>query len=593
MNIEANTKEYLAGVQVRADELLTAIDKRAGNSLWTAYTIMSLGGDKNSITAAAKKTLSKSTVGPFEVFPTMMLVSRWKEELPGDVLALAKQCMTRTVQDRGNTENHWLMYYTANLLAAEYWTDVDTWWNGLPREAMLAEAMRWILGMIERTAVYGHHEYDSPLYHIYHMLPMMVITDHTSDEYLRHQAEQTLNLFVAEMALEYFHGSWAGGHSREGYRQNTWNRTGVIQMLQYLYFGGESFNPDYHVQPVATYALTSPYRPPAILASIALDKDTPCVVKKTKAPRNIYRHVTHEADRIRKYTYLSESFALGSTQLGLPGPPAGPIDMVSWDLTWQGPKHGAKIVCNHPYRDPRRFSAFLAGPPQVVGRGVASDKPYLQFPDRLFGASPYERIMQHEGAIIVLYRIPGDDEAPYVNLYLPKTINWIEKDGWLFADLESFYVALMPIGLYTWQAIRESNNSGTMVTEGDLIDGWLLRIEDIHAGLVLEAVEAKGTGTFQSFTENRINRKVDLNGWPDDQRVAVENYRGEWLEMHYNGPHMVNGEPINYSYPLFEAPGVEAELGTGKIVFRRGDDVLELDFGIDPENPLIPMRSVG
>ena len=77
---------------------------------------------------------------------------------------------------------------------------------------MRDEASRWIGGMIERTAVNGHHEYDSTGYHTEHVSPYIALADHAADPHLRHQAKQVLSLLVADMALEYFHGAWAGGH---------------------------------------------------------------------------------------------------------------------------------------------------------------------------------------------------------------------------------------------------------------------------------------------------------------------------------------------------------------------------------------------
>ncbi len=69
---------------------------------------------------------------------------------------------------------------------------------------------------------------------------------------------------------------------------------------------------------------------------------------------------------------------------------------------------------------------------------------------------------------------------------------------------------------------------------------------------------------------------------------------GNCMEMVYDGPHRVNDEAIDYdSYPLYEAPGVDAPAGTGRMTFRRGDHELRLNFGIDPDKPLMPIRVIG
>ena len=582
-------EEYRIQVDARARQMLDAIAPEA-NSLWSAHALMGQKESGEQVAKLMETQLGKPIIGPFDrvasgtfaLLGAMFLVCRWKEELPEEAIERVRQLMTRGILHRGNTENHWLMNYTGNLLAAEFWEEEEIWWNGQSREAAYAEAKRWILGMIERTAINGHHEYDSPQYHLCHVLSMIALADHARDEQVQQQAEQVLSLMIADMALEYFKGAWAGGHSREGYRQNTWTRTGDIKGLHFLYFGGEEFDPDLHLSGMIGPALTARYRPPALFAEMAWDRRTPHVVKKTRAPRTIYRHVERESQPVRKYTYMSSSFALGSTQVGLPGAQAGPIDLVSWDLTWDGPDHQAKIVCNHPYRSPGRFSAFLSELPQVIGRNVPTDKPYLQFFDRLFGASPYEQLMQHEGTLIALYRIPKEDETPYVNLYLPKGIAWEEREGWILGDAGEFYTALSPIGRYSWTSIREEN----------LIDGWLVRIEERQAGLVLEAAEAKDAGGFDAFCKTRTNQPVDLNGWPE--RVAVQATGGQRLEMIYDGVHRVDGKAIDYdAYPLYGAPGVEAESGSGKMAFRRGADEVQLDFKVEPGKALLPMRVIG
>ena len=589
---------YDKDVDARAQDVLQAMAEKGANSTWAAHALFATGADTSDIHEIVQKSLGDFTLGltgagPFQILPAMLLLCRWESELPDETVELIRRFFTEGILERGNTENHWMMFYAGNLLAAERFADEKVFWNGQSPEAVKAEATRWILGTIERTARIGHHEYDSPGYHAEHFTPLVGLFEHAQDAHLKTQVEKVLTLLVADMALEYYKGSWAGSHSREGYRQNTWTHVGPIQTTQYLYFGGEAFDDTRHLQGFSIPVAAASYRPPALFADMALDRSQPHVVKKSKAPRTIFRHVDRETEPVRKYTYMSSSFALGSAQIGLTAP-AGPIDLVSWDLTWHGERHQAKIGCNHPYIDGGRFSAFLNPLPQDAKRAIGSDKPYLQRPDRLFGASPFEQIMQHNGTAIVLYQIPEDDENPFVNIYLPTSVNWVAQDGWLFGNLDDFYVALRPIGDYAWERIRESRNDSIMVSEGGLIDNWLLRIFDVNAGLVLEAVEAHDAGDFDAFCDRRSERDVDLSGWPANNRVCVETFLGDMLEMIYNGAHTVNGDVIDYSqWPLFGAPGAQGDVNTGKVVFRHGEDEVQVDFEIDPDKPLMPMRVIG
>lgn len=522
-------------------------------------------------------------MGCFDTFGAMFLLCRWQDDMTEPARQHIKKVMTGNIHGRGNTENHWLMHYTAQLLAAERFVDVDVWWNGLPREVFLAEAKRWILGTIDRTARIGHHEYDSTDYHGWHVLPMIALADHAQDETIRHQAGSMATLLIADMALEYFKGGWAGGHAREGYRENTWTAVGCAAALLYLYFGGPTFGPMQAQQQMAP-ALTSFYQPPAILAAIANDRSKPRVVKKTKAPRNIYRHVHADAKPVYKTTYTSRSFALGTTQTGLPGAPAGPIDLVSWDLTWEGPKHEAKIVSCHPYVDPGRFSAFLSELPQDIGRTVPAAKPYLQFPDRLYGASPYERMMQHESSAIILYRIPADDQHPYVNVYLPRSTTWRQQDDLLFGDAGAFFVTLRLIGEARWDSVHDA----------DFINGWILRLRGDNVGLVIEASEKEGHDDIDAFVSACSEGSVDLSEWATGNKVGYTTRTGDRLEMTYDGEHMINGEPIDYTrWKLYEAPEATAEMASGIIQFNHAGESLTLDFEVDPAREMIPMRVIG
>ena len=599
--------QYEQEVDTRAQEILSAAARSEQDSMWSIHAKLATHEDPaqlgDQVMASVERTINEIIPGgegarfggPFHVLPAMLLLCRWESVMPAAAIERIREFFVNGVLVRGNTENHWLMFYAGNLLAAERWEDESLFWDGRPPEVMRREATRWILGTIDRTARIGHHEYDSPGYHVEHMAPLIGLYEHTRDKHLREQLERVLTLMVADMALEYFKGSWAGSHSREGYRENTWTRVGPIQTLQYLFLGGEDFNEDYHVHHYAVSATASAYRPPAMFADIAWDRSEPHVVRKTKAPRNIIRHAPDQAGPIYKTTYMSRSFALGSAQINLPGSSAGPIDLVSWDLTWSAPKHQGKIGCNHPFQGPERFSAFLGPHPQNARRDIGGGKPYLQSLDRLFGASPFERMLQHEGAIVLLYQIPEQDEAPFVNLFLPNDTDWLERDGWLFGDQGDFHVGVRPIGPWHWERIRVARNDSIMVSHGDMIDGWLLRIRDLNAGLALEAVEASDVASFKSFCERRATLDVDLSRWPEGNTVAMQSLSGTRMEITYDGDHRIDGERVNYdSWPLYEAPsGTHAEVGSGKMHFAHGQDVVDVDFGIDPNSPMSPMRVIG
>ena len=133
-----------------------------------------------------------------------------------------------------------------------------------------------------------------------------------------------------------------------------------------------------------------------------------------------------------------------------------------------------------------------------------------------------------------------------------------------------------------------------MVREGDLIDGWLLQIHTLRGGIALEAVEAGTIGSFAEYRDRRSSKDLDTSRWEIDGTVSIESIDGHGLSMVYDGENSVDGVVVDYeSYPLLEAPWVKAPLGSGKVRIEREQEILELDFGVDADSPLIPMRVIG
>jgi hypothetical protein len=133
-----------------------------------------------------------------------------------------------------------------------------------------------------------------------------------------------------------------------------------------------------------------------------------------------------------------------------------------------------------------------------------------------------------------------------------------------------------------------------MVRDGNFIDGWLLRIAGPTPGIALEVVEATVAASFEDFCARRAAAGLELEDWPTQGRVALTTITGDRLELEFDGAHRVNDEVIDYdSWPLYGAPEAQAEVNTGRMRFGSGEDVVEVDFGIDPDQPLMPMRVIG
>ena len=125
-------------------------------------------------------------------------------------------------------------------------------------------------------------------------------------------------------------------------------------------------------------------------------------------------------------------------------------------------------------------------------------------------------------------------------MFLPNGYGWQEKDGWILADLGECYTAVYPIGPYAWHDIREDEGSVYMVHGGSLIDGWLLRINSLYAGLVVETVEADEVDSFETFCQQRAALVPNLSQWPEHKRVTCETTTGHTLDITYDGEHRLD-----------------------------------------------------
>ena len=135
-----NCKAYNQGIEARATQLLNStVQQQRHRSLWTGHALLATGGDPTELITITDKiigTEERPNGGPFEIFPAALLLSRWSHQLPIAISARIEHFFTRGILQRGNTENHWLMYYTGNLLAAQLWPNASILCNGLPPQVI-------------------------------------------------------------------------------------------------------------------------------------------------------------------------------------------------------------------------------------------------------------------------------------------------------------------------------------------------------------------------------------------------------------------------------------------------------------------------
>ena len=121
-----NQQTYNSQVDARAQQMLTAICERSTDySHWNLHACMHLAPDPTAVTQTIRRTLWRNAEvaaadlmgGPFEILPAALIYSRWQDVLTDEARTLLRDYLTGAHFERGNTENHWLMYYAGLLLA--------------------------------------------------------------------------------------------------------------------------------------------------------------------------------------------------------------------------------------------------------------------------------------------------------------------------------------------------------------------------------------------------------------------------------------------------------------------------------------------
>ena len=395
----------------------------AGDMFWM-YPVTAIAYlDQGQLSPAARKTLRRA----------------WKTYMPY----------------RGDTENHWLLYYTSLYLMAQLWPDDPgtEWYNGRSSAENLRESKQWIEGWVKLTTTRGQGEYDSPHYMSVYFVPMSYLAAWASDPAMKKRAAMMLDYLIADYAPENLDGVYVGAQARVYDAQLLEKSSNVANDFGWLWFGLGQPLPFFDSF-VVFYTLASGYEPPAILRKIATDRSRPYTHYERKRTRNRWRFEDQLHGSVYKTTYVRREYAVSSDQGGV----LQPIQQHSWDVTWSVPD--AKGVQNtlftvNPHSSIHELQTYFTFPPDVAVETVVRSKKMYDSPDKFSGGSPYEKIFQDRDSLIVLYDIPNGARFPHVNGFFSKDLSAVleDKSGWIFARGGNALIACRPLQPYSWKPI--------------------------------------------------------------------------------------------------------------------------------------------
>ena len=503
----------------------------------------------------------------FWMFPVTSIAYLDQGQLSDSARRALRKSWQTYMPYRGDTENHFLLYYSCLYLMSQLWPNQpgETWYTGKSSEENLEEARQWIDGWVKLTTTRGQGEYDSPHYMGVFLLPMSYLSAWARDPAMKQRATMMLDYLIADYAPENLDGLFVGAHARvyENQLVEKWN--GVSTDFGWLWFGlgrPMPFPGNYAFY----YAVASGYEPPEILKRIATDRSHPYTHYERKRTRNRWRFHDDLHGPVYKTTFVRKEYAVGSDQGGV----LQPIQQHSWDVTWSVPDpRGVQntFFTNHPYSAVHELQTYFVFSPDAGTEGVVKSKKTFDSPDKLLGGSPFEKLFQNEDTVIALYDIPREARFPHVNGFFSKDLSELVEDpsGWIFMRGGiSTYIACKPLQPYSWKPIAEG--------------GRRLFSPYLKNGFVVQVAAASEFADLAAFGRaiKALPLAVQLDAIPT---VRFRSLRGKQLEAVYGQPPKVDQRPLDYqAWPLFGGPFLESALDSERLVLKHGEMRRVLDF---------------
>lgn len=471
---------------------------------------------------------------------------------------------------RGDTENHWALYYASLYLAAQMYPDEpgSAWFNGKSSQENLDEAEEYLRSWTDLTTTMGQGEYDSPHYMRVFLAPMAMLFAYAEDPAMRQRASMVLDYLIADFAAESLHGLSGGAHSRIYEREVIvpWRAAGASRMA-WLLFGNTPFASSGESLIVAL----SGYAPGPLLHGIATDRSRPYVHRELKRTRHRMRYSDVRNAPVYKYTYVRPEYVLGSTQGGL----LQPIQQQTWSLIWNvdDPREERNTLFSlHPYSSPTELGTYFAELPEFVTELVTRSKAEYDSPDKLTGGSPYEQVVQHEDALIALYNIEPGTRFEHVNAFFSADLTEVEGDpsGWIFARGGDAYIAYHPLAPYTFEP------------QADVWDSTLVhrRLVSPHLknGAVVQVAPASQFASMEAFQAAVRALPLETHTAPVPS-VRFTTLSGDRMEAAYGETPRINGTLVDYAgWPLYEGPFMTAAPGSRTLDLHYGPMHRRLDF---------------
>jgi hypothetical protein len=440
------------------------------------------------------------------------------------------------------TENHQLVWHTAETLAGEAFPDEqfgNTGWNGAKHaEHGRALAREWI----ERRLAGGFSEFDSNAYLAIDTLALVSLAEFTTDTALAELAAGLADRVLFSLAANSWRGIHGAAHGRSYVQTLRSSRLEETAPIMWLCFGVGALNDA--VLPATVLATARRYAVPDAVRAVAWH------AAEQWWGRQSYRGTYRLAHDLLERPYGSDAVVyrtpdvmLASVEdyrVGLPG-----LQEHIWGATL-GPE--TQIFVTHP---PNASSSPSARPNAWAGNRILP------------------RVRQVRDTVLALYQVPPDDPVGHTHAWFPiaHLDEWARRGVWTAGRVGDGYVALAteggaePVtsGPEAWQSLRPAG-AGT---------AWVC------------TVGRRAThGTFEEFLGSLGEPRFDAG------RVRFASPGGPELDLDWAGPFTVDSRPADLDGDGH--PEAKLQIDNPACRLRHGDD--EMVISIEGTQHRIDLR---
>lgn len=577
---DARRQAYLQRIDRVNQWMLDRIDPEdfsGTTNMASVALLLSRGEQIDSCNRRVLEWMEDPGTGPFWMFPTTIVAFAGRDHLSNEAREAIRGAWRTKRQLRGDTENHWVMYYVSLFLMSELYPDdpAHTWYSGKSSSENHAEAREFLLDWMKITTTIGQGEYNATHYIGEYAIPMLMLAVWAEDTLIRKGAEMMLDWLFAELATVTLEGVLRGPNSRtdEITVAERWNA--LSSFFSWILFGNTP--PPKFSWGQYFAVLAHHYDLPLVIYRIAVDRSEDILQHDRARSRRTWRYSEPLSKTIYKTQFLRRDYAVGSYQGGI----SDPIQTHVWDVTWRldDPRGRHNTLFSlHPHSSGTVMQMFFATLLDPMPESVTREgKPSYNSPDKILGCSPYEQVFQDLDTVIALYQIPPGERFPHINGFFSKDLEDLTEDpsGWIFARGGDAFLAYYPLAPYRWIPYRRYTH---VRRDPVLDDGKILQSPSLKNGTIVQAASAREFESFLQFQEavRQLPLETRLEPLPS---VRMTSLRGRELQFTFGHAPIVEGQPLNYDdWQLFEGTHLNSNLGSRRLTISHRNLQRVLDF---------------